>query len=212
MPLAADAAKSPLATAEHSMSANKTVTDARKTKVNTRKQVIKEAADAAKATQTALIALNNNQPQQAIAALQVASGNLHLLLARDPSLGMLPIDFQIQVIEGVNDLKTIKILEDELDDLIDDNYYQSARPIMDSLVDEIRVTTVYLPLATYPATIDSVTPLIDAGKLEEAKQVLYDVLETFVSKEEVTPLSIIRAEDKLSEAFQIEPKSCKPLF
>jgi len=178
-----------------------------KAKLDVRKQIIKEALDAAKATQTALLALDHNQPKQALAALQVVSGNLHLLLARDPSLGLLPIDIQVQVIEGITDLKTIKSVEDELDDLIDDNYYQAARPIVDSLVDEIRVTTVYLPLATYPDAIDSIAPLIDAGKIDEAKKALFNVLDSFVTDEEVTPLSIIRAEDDLSAAFQIEHKS-----
>lgn len=202
----AEGVKSSLSITNKGSTVNNAATNAHKTKINTRKQIVKEAADAAKATQTALIALNNEQPKQAVAALQVASGNLHLLLARDPSLAMLPIDYQVQIIEGVDDLKTIKILEEELDDLVDDNYYQAARPIMDSLVDEIRVTTVYLPLATYPAAIDATAPLIDAGKFDEAKQILYAALDTFVMDEEITPLSIIRAEDKLSEAFQIEHK------
>jgi len=52
-----------------------------------------------------------------------------------------------------------------------------------------------------------VAPLIDAGKLDEAKQVLYDVLDTFITEQGITPLSIIRAEEKLDEAFQIEHKS-----
>ncbi len=170
------------------------------------KQIVKEAADAFKATQVALRALNNDQPKQAQAALTVASGNLHLLLSRDPTLGMVPIDIQVQVIEGVHDLKLIKQLEDKLEDLIDDGLYQTARPIMDSLVDELRVTTVYLPLATYPAAIDKIAPLIDAGQIEVAKQALIDVLDSFVVEEEVTPIAIIKAEEKLSAAFQIEHK------
>jgi hypothetical protein len=203
---AAEAAKTASVITGKNITANNKDSSADKTKINMRKEIVKEANEAAKATQTALKALENNQSKQAIAALQVASGNLHLLLARDPSLGLLPIDYQIQVIEGITDLKTIKRLEDELEDLIDDKHYLTARPIIDSLVDEIRVTTVYLPLATYPAVIDEVAPLIDAGKIEEAKQKLYDVLSTFVSTEEITPLSIIRAEEKITEAFQIEHK------
>lgn len=189
---------------EKDVTAQKVDASINKTKTNLQKEIAKEATDAAQATQTALKALNNNQPKQALAALEIASANLHLLLARDPSLGMLPINYRVQVIEGISDLKTIKSLEDELEDLIDDKHYQAARPIVDSLVDEIRVTVVYLPLATYPAAIDSVVPLIDAGKLEEAKQALYDTLNTLISTEEITPLSIIRAEEKLDEAFQIE--------
>ncbi len=169
-----------------------------------RKQIVKEAADAFKATETALKALDNNQPKQAVAALQVASGNLHLLLARDPALNLVPIDIRVQFIEGIHDLKTIKQLENDLEDLIDDGHYQAARPIIDRLVDEVRITTVYLPLATYPATIDQVAPLVDAGKMDEARQVLIDVLNTYVIQEEITPLSIIHADEKLTRAFQIE--------
>jgi hypothetical protein len=175
-------------------------------KVDIQKQIVKEAADAANATHTALKALANNNTKEALAALQVASGNLHILLAQNPALGMMPIDFQVQVLQGPNDLKTIDQLEDKLEDLIDDKRYQDARPIVDSLTDEIRVTTVYLPLATYPAAIDAIVPLVDAGKLYEAKKELIKVLDTLVYVEEITPLPIIRAEDKLDEAFQIEHK------
>lgn len=168
------------------------------------KQVVKEAVDAFKATETALNAVQNNQPKQALAALEVISGNLHLLLARDPALGMIPIDIQVQVLEGVTRLNRIKQLEDELGDLIDEGHYQAARPIVDSLVDEMRVTTTYLPLAIYPAAIDKVAPLIDAGKLEEAEMELITVLDTLVSEQEITPLAIIQAEGSLTEAFQLE--------
>ncbi len=170
------------------------------------KQIAKEAADAANSTQTALRALSNNQPIQALAALQVTSGNLHLLLARDATLNVVPIDVQVQVLEGPTDLKTIKKLEEKLGDLIDDKHYQEARPIIESLVDEIRMTVISLPLGTYPAAIDRAVPLIDAGKLSEAKNELIKALDTLVYERDITPLSIIRAEDKLNEAFQIEHK------
>lgn len=170
------------------------------------KQIAKEAVDAALATHTALKALANNQPKEALAALQVASGNLHLLLARDPALELVPIDIKVQALEGPTDLKIIKQLKNDLKDLINDQKLQDARPIIDTLVDEIRVTVVSLPLGTYPATIDRVAPMIDAGKIPEAKQELIKALDTLVYEQDITPLSIIRAEDKLNEAFQIEHK------
>jgi len=206
MACAGEAAKNPSAVSGKNMTVKNNAFATEKALLGDRKQIVKEAVDATKATEAAIRALEKNQPKEALAALEVVSGNLHLLLARDPSLGLLPIDIQVQVIEGISDLKAIKRLEDELDGLIGDKHYQAARPIIESLVDEIRLTTVYLPLATYPAAIDSVAPLIDAGKLDEAKQALYDVLDTFVSDQEVTPLAIIRADNKLTEAFQIEHK------
>ncbi len=168
--------------------------------------IVKEAVDAAKATQIALKALSNDQPKEALAALQVASGNLHLLLVRDPALGLVPIDIQVQILAGPNDLKAIKQLEDDLNDLIDDKKYQAARPIIENLADEIRITEIFLPLATYPKAIDHVMSQINAGKLSDAKKTLITTLDTLIYEQEITPLAIIRAEDKLSEAFQIQRK------
>jgi hypothetical protein len=196
---AVDATKNPPATATHDLTTS--IKDS-----STGKQLAKEAVDAVMATQTALKALANNLPKEALAALQVASGDLHLLLAREPALDLVPIDIKVQVLEGPKDLKVIKSLKNQLAGLINDEKFQDARPILDSLVDEIRVTVASLPLGTYLATIDQVLPLIEAGNLSEGKRELIQALDTLVYEQEITPLSIFRAEDKLNQAFQIEHK------
>lgn len=196
---AADAAKTPPAPATPDLTTS--IKDS-----STGKQLAKEAIDAAIATQTALKALANNQPKEALAALQVASGDLHLLLARKPALDLAPIDIQVQVLEGPTDLKVIKSVKNQLSGLINDEKFQDARPILDSLVDEIRVTVASLPLGAYLATIDQVVPLINAGNLSEAKLELIKALDTVVYEQEITPISIFRAEDKLNQAFKIEQK------
>jgi hypothetical protein len=196
---AIDAAKNPPATATPDLTTS--IKDS-----SSGKQLAKEAIDAAIATQTALKALANNQPKDALAALQVASGDLHLLLAREPSLALAPIDIKVQVLEGPSDLKVIKSLKNQLSGLINDEKFQDARPILESLVDEIRVTVASLPLGSYLATIDQVVPLIQAGNISEAKRELIKALDTVVYEQEITPLSIFRAEDKLIQAFQIEHK------
>jgi hypothetical protein len=68
------------------------------------------------------------------------------------------------------------------------------------------VPAIYLPLAAYPVAIDAIVPLIDAGKLYETKKELIKVPDTLVYVQEITPLPIIRAKDKLDGAFQIEHK------
>ena len=170
---------------------------------STGKQLAKEAVDAGIATQIALKALANNQPKAALAALQVASGDLHLLLAREPALDQVPIDIKVQVLEGPHDLKVIKSLKNQLAGLINDAQFQDARPLLESLVDEIRVTVTSLPLGAYLATIDQVLPLIAAGNLSAAKQELVKALDSVVYEQDITPLAIFRAEDKLNQAFQI---------
>ncbi len=168
------------------------------------KAVIQEAVDAVKETQTALKALENDKPKEALAALEVVSGKLHLMLSRDPNLGLVPIDLQMQVFDIDEDLKTIKAIEKKVTKLVEKDQFQSARPVIDDLASEIRLTIVNLPIETYPAAIDAIAPLIDAGKIDEAKDALYAVLDTLVITEEVMPLPILRADFLLSEAFRIE--------
>ena len=124
-------------------------------------------------------------------------------MAREPALDQVPIDIKVQVLEGPTDLKVIKSLKNQLAALINDAQFQDARPLLESLVDEIRVTVASLPLGAYLATIDQVLPLIAAGNLSAAKQELIKALDTVVYEQDITPLAIFRAEDKLNQAFQI---------
>ena len=171
------------------------------------KAVVQEAADAVKETEKALKALESDKPKEALAALEAASGKLDILLSTEPMLGLIPIDFQTQVFDIDADLKAIEKIEKQLNELIDGHQYQLARSVLDDLASEIRVTVVNLPIATYPAAIKAIAPLIDAGKIDEANDALYAVLSTLVITEEVIPLPIVRAEALLSEAFRIEHTS-----
>jgi hypothetical protein len=60
-----------------------------------------------------------------------------------------------------------------------------------------------LPLATYPAAIRAVAPLIDAGKTAEAEAALYAALNTLVIETYVVPLPRVRAQAMLREAEKL---------
>ena len=64
-----------------------------------------------------------------------------------------------------------------------------------------------LPLATYPAAIKAVVPLIDAGKVDDAKTALYAVLNTLVMEDFIVPLSKIRAQWLLRDAEKLAAKN-----
>ena len=57
-----------------------------------------------------------------------------------------------------------------------------------------------IPLATYPEAIKAVSPLIDAGKIDEAKAALRAALNTLVITDEIIPLPVLRAEYMLAAA------------
>jgi hypothetical protein len=67
-------------------------------------------------------------------------------------------------LEGPTNLKEIKSVKNQLTSLINDEKLQNAQLILDSLVDEVRVTMASLPLGTYLATIDE-------DKLNQAFQI-----------------------------------------
>ncbi len=54
-----------------------------------------------------------------------------------------------------------------------------------------------IPLATYPDAIKAVTPLIDQGKVEEAKAALEAALSTLVVTRHVIPLPLLRVDEAL---------------
>ena len=84
---------------------------------------------------------------------------------------------------------------------------QVARRLLRHLASEIDVNTHRLPLATYPAAIKAVVPLIDEGKIDEAKQALQSALNLLVIDEVVIPLPVLRTKAILKEAEELSNKS-----
>jgi len=172
------------------------------------KKIVQEAVEAVAATQQALMALEQGKTKEATAALEVVTGKLHLLIAHYPDLRLLPVDVDV-VVRTLDDFdkKNIKKSEDEVEDLVDDGRFQEARVILEQLRDDITVTVVSLPLATYPQAIEKIAPLINAGKIDEAKQALAEVLNSLVVTEEVIPFAVLRAKELLDKAFELEHKA-----
>ena len=68
------------------------------------------------------------------------------------------------------------------------------------LASEIVITVTNIPLASYPAAVKAVVPLIDQGKIEEAKAALQSALSTLVERRSVLPLPVLRAKLLLKRA------------
>jgi len=171
-----------------------------------RKEIISEASTAIKETEKALKALEEEKTREALAALEIAVGKLELILARDPELALAPIDFDIITHDIYADLETIQKAIDKAEDYLEDGEIQKARPLVANMASEIVFRTKNIPLATYPAAIKAITPLIDAGKTKEAKAELQIALSTLVVTEETFPLPGIRAELLLEEAEKLAEK------
>lgn len=165
-----------------------------------RKKITADAIAAVAETKNALKLLDEKKADEALAALERVTGKLELILARDPKLALAPVDVEVITFDLIAKLDTIKAVIKEAEDYLEDGEVQKARPLVANLASEIQIRTTSIPLATYPGAIKAVAPLIDAGKVDEAKVALQAALNTLVVTTDVIPLPVLRAETLLRNA------------
>ena len=171
------------------------------------RQVVNEASEAVSGTRQALEALEKNDSKKAFFILQTVSGKLDIMLAKNPALALIPADIEADVSDFQGNVEAVEKAIAEADDLLDDGKLQGSRQILAELASEIRITTVNMPLGSFPTAIKEAVVLIDAGKANEAVNVLNKVLNMLVVTVEVIPLPILRAEALLDDASELEHKN-----
>jgi hypothetical protein len=123
-----------------------------------------------------------------------------LLVARDTSLGLIPIDVTENIIDVIADPELIDTLRLEAIKALENKDIVTARNLIDDLVSEVQINTTSIPLATFPTGIKAIAPLIDEGKIEEAKLGIKNLLSTLVVTKTTIPLPTTRALAMLVEA------------
>lgn len=172
-----------------------------------RKKLVGDATAALAETHKALRALENKKNDAALKALAEVTGKLDLIVARDPKLAQVPVETEVVTYDLLTDLDTIKKVIKEAKAHLNDGEIQKARPLVANLASEIQYRTHHLPLATYPSAIKAIAPLIDAGKIDDAKAGLQAVLNTLVvTTDDVVPLPKLRAEHLLKQAQELAEK------
>ncbi len=166
-----------------------------------RKKIAADAVAAVNETNKALKLLDEKKTDEALASLERATGKLELILARAPDLALAPVDVEVVTYDLLANLDTVKAMVHDAENYLEDGEVQKARPLVANLASEIVFRTTSIPLATYPDAIKAVTPLIDDGKLDEAKAALQAALNTLVvTTDDVIPLPVLRAEVLLKNA------------
>jgi ribosomal protein S20 len=168
--------------------------------------LLADAVSALAATRSALTALDKGDKSSALAALEQATGKLDLVVSRDPKLAFAPVEVSTTIHDLYATPDTVKgVVKDAKADLAN-NQVQQARHLLADLASEADTNVVEIPLATYPAAIKAVAPLIDAGKTEQAKVALQAALNTLVIVSYVVPLPGVRAQALLQQAEQLAAK------
>lgn len=165
-----------------------------------RKKVTADAVAAVNETRKALKFLDEKKTEEALAALERATGKLELILVRDPKLALAPININVVTRDLLANLDTVKAMLHDAEHYLKDGEIQKARPLLANLASEIVFRTTSIPLASYPDAIKAITPLIDDGKIDAAKAGLQVALNTIVISNDVIPLPVIRAKNLLKNA------------
>jgi len=168
-----------------------------------RKKITSDAVAAVNETKKALKLLDEKKIDEALAALERATGKLELILVRAPELALAPVDVVVNTYDLLASLDTVKAVIHEVENYLEDGEVQKARSLLGNLASEIVISTTNIPLATYPEAIKAITPLIDAGKIDEAKLGLQAALNTLVITDKVIPLPVTRAEKLLKKAEEL---------
>ena len=131
-----------------------------------RRKILADASAAINETEKALQALQDGDTETALKALETATGKLELILARDPALGLAPVDTEVLSYDLLASVDTVKAIIHDAEDYLEDGEIQKARPLVANLASEIVFRTTSIPLSSYPNAIKSVIPLIDEGRID----------------------------------------------
>lgn len=172
-----------------------------------RKSLDQEAVAAIDETSNAIKAIGENKTDQALAAIERATGKINVLLARNPATALIPVSFEVNVIAAApEDVKEIRRRAAAADWAIAARAYPTARAILDSLTSEIRLRTYNLPLVSYPAALKEAARFLDEKKTKEAGAALLTALNTLAVIDQVTPLPIAVAQAAIGAAQQLRDK------
>ncbi|MGZ5054348.1 MAG: YfdX family protein [Methylobacter sp.] len=169
-------------------------------------QIVKEVADAVSSIHQALEFLNKNDMKKAFFTLQTASEKLEVALTEHPALVLAPVDIEVDASDFQGDAKTLEQAISEADDLLDDGKLQAARQILSELASEIRITTISMPLGSFPTVLKEAMARVNKGEIKEAESLLNNALNMLVETTEIIPLPFLRAEALVNQASDLEHK------
>jgi len=160
-----------------------------------------EAANAIQETRNALEAISQDQREQAIEAIERATGKIDILLATNPANALIPVDQEVAIFDtapdDVDDIHDIAVAADAAVEL---GNYPGARALLYGLMSEVRVHTTNLPLGSYPTALSTAARLLEQNKSEEAAAVLETALNTLVLTDHIIPIPMLLARYELEEA------------
>jgi len=169
-------------------------------------KLVNEALKSLALSTKALQEINNNKNDDAKKDINLALGQLDALLALKEVPKLLPIENRMVVKNFKGEAKDIDTLLTKVKDLLNNNKVQEARVLLNTLQSEIDLTTVALPLSSYPDALKLASKYMLDEKPKKAKEVLKLALSTFVEIKEIVPIPLIQTTELINMASAIAQK------
>ena len=167
------------------------------------KSLDKEAIAVVQQTERALIAIAEDRIEEALNAIEQATGKINILLSSNPNTALIPVNLRATVIDTApDDVSDITVLVDAAAVALDINDLPASRTLLDFLRSEIRVRIYHLPLATYPAVLQQAARLLDQKNTREAAAVLLVALNTLAIIDQVNSLALLLAREATNQAHE----------
>jgi len=180
-----------------------TVKQAKSNAVSHQKKMVQEAIDSLKNAHEALVLLEKKDKDGAIKSIEKALGKLEVILSAKTSPKLLPIKSYVVVNEFIGTSDGIKATVKLVKELLSDGKVQQARKLLMPLTSEVDMTTVSLPLVSYPDALKLAAKYIHSDKVAMAKEVIAIALNTFDEATVVVPLPLLKATDLIAAASDI---------
>jgi len=184
------------------VSAKATQTATQKVKDN-KVKLVQEALESLKLSAKAVDELNKNKVEEAKKSLELALGKLESILASEHTPKLLPIENQIVIKNFVGTSDDVKKALAKVKTLLGLGKVQEAGELLISLQSEIDITTVSLPLASYPDALKLASKYLIEKHPAKAKHVLEIALNTFAQDEQIIPIPLINALELVAVASKI---------
>ena len=162
-----------------------------------------EAVKSLLLTQKVLVDLSKKDKKAAIKDLEDAIGKLEVILASKDAPKLLPVDSKVIAVEYVGTIDMLKKSILGVKALLSEGKIQDARVLLNTLQSQINISTINIPLATYPDALKLAAKYLHEDKVNEAVAVLDTALNTLIEEKIVIPIPIIKAEGLIKAASVI---------
>ncbi len=202
-------ATKPAVNKEQDAANKKAISDKAKSQNKLLKEVNSGVSEGFRKVVEAAKLINEDKSEEAIKALQDATGKFDIALAANPDLNLIPIASAVKVTELVTNPILIKAQTTLAKEFLAKSKIQAAKAILAPMQDDMVTRTTLLPMTTYPDAIKLATKMLIEGKKDAALATLSTAFSTFVDEVSVIPLSLLRVESMIATASELDKEKDK---